>query len=77
MDRNDPDIRSLIEGNDEFRRLYDEHEELERKLAALDSVHYLTPQEDLERKRLQKIKLHGRDRMEKILHEVKSGAHPS
>jgi uncharacterized protein YdcH (DUF465 family) len=77
MDRNDPFIVSLIEGNDEFRRLFGEHEEIEQKLSAFDSIHYLTPQEDLERKRLQKIKLHGRDRMEQILHEAKGEPHPS
>ena len=68
MDRNNPVIKALIDRNEEFRALFAEHEDLEQKLAALDSIHYLTPEQEMERKSLQKIKLRGRDRMEQIIH---------
>jgi hypothetical protein len=67
MDKNDPVIRDLISGNEEFRSLFREHEELEKQLAEIDSHHYLSAEQDLERKRLQKVKLRGRDRMEELI----------
>lgn len=67
MDSKDPIIRSLLEENEEFRSLFSEHEELENKLAKLDSIHYLTPQQEIERNNIKKIKLRGMDRMQEII----------
>ena len=67
MDKNNPAIRSLLEANEEFRKLFQEHETLEKELADFDKYHYLSPQQELERKRIQKIKLKGKDRMEEII----------
>jgi hypothetical protein len=60
-------IRSLIHQDDELKRYYEEHLELERQLDAFQHKHYLTPEEDIEKKRLQKIKLAGKDRIMEIL----------
>jgi uncharacterized protein YdcH (DUF465 family) len=60
-------IRSLIHQDDELKRYYEEHLELERQLETFQHKHYLTPEEDLEKKRLQKIKLAGKDRIMEIL----------
>jgi len=60
-------IRSLIDQDDELKRYYEEHLELERQLETLQHKHYLTPEEDLEKKRIQKIKLAGKDRIMEIL----------
>lgn len=60
-------IRSLIHQDDELRRYYEEHLELERQLETLQHKHYLTPEEDLEKKRIQKMKLAGKDRIMEIL----------
>jgi hypothetical protein len=60
-------IRSLIHQDDELKRYYEEHLELERQLATFQHKHYLTPEEDIEKKRLQKIKLAGKDRIMEIL----------
>jgi len=43
------------------------HLDLEKRLARLQHKHYLTPEEDLEKKRIQKIKLAGKDRIMEIL----------
>ena len=40
---------------------------LERRLGTFQHKHYLTPEEELERKRLQKLKLAGKDRIMQIL----------
>jgi hypothetical protein len=48
---------------DRIERLRGEHEELERRLAALDDHVYLTPDEQLERRRIQKLKLQKKDQL--------------
>ena len=46
---------------------YEEHLELEKQLARYSTSTILTPEEDLERKRIQKLKLAGKDRIMEIL----------
>ncbi|MBI3582664.1 MAG: DUF465 domain-containing protein [Nitrospinae bacterium] len=60
-------IEKATNENKEFRSLYLEHLELEKKLSELNKSKFLTTEKDIERKRLQKIKLSGKDRMSKIL----------
>jgi uncharacterized protein len=67
-------IRSLIDQDPELRRYYEEHIELEKKLAALQHKHFLTPDEDLEKKRIQKVKLAGKDRIMEILGRYRHSA---
>ena len=54
-------------GNEELNRLMTEHRDFEIRLEEFKKRVYLTDQEQLERKRLQKMKLAGRDRIEQIL----------
>ena len=49
-----------------------EHEEFEKRLAEFNRRPYLTAEETMERKRLQKLKLAGRDRIEVILAKYRS-----
>lgn len=65
-------VKKLLEENDEFKRLYAEHLELEEKIAEIDKKHFLTADEEAERKRLQKIKLAGKDRMFEIIKHYQS-----
>lgn len=58
--------------NEEFRALYLEHHDLEQKLIELTRSKYLTPEQEVEKRRLQKIKLAGKDRMAKILKQYES-----
>ncbi|MEA2624122.1 MAG: uncharacterized protein QOD06_167 [Candidatus Binatota bacterium] len=62
-------ILSLTDQVPELRSLYDEHVDLKKKLERFNHKHYLTPEEEVEKKRLQKLKLAGKDRMMEILHE--------
>ncbi len=64
-------IQKLIPENQELARLWAEHQKLEAKLDALASRVYLSAEEQVEVKRLKKIKLAGRDRMEAILAEYR------
>jgi uncharacterized protein len=49
------------------KKYYEEHQELERKLAEFQHKHHLSPDEEVEKKRLQKLKLLGKDKIMEIL----------
>jgi hypothetical protein len=57
---------TLLAGNEEYRRLQQEHIELENRLKALSEKTVLTDAEQIEETKLKKLKLAGRDRMEAI-----------
>ena len=65
-------IEHLKQTNPEFRRLTEEHLQYERQLEEFNNLRYLTSAQELEKKRVQKIKLRGKDRMAEILKEHKS-----
>ena len=68
MEKKDEElIKTLLEREPELRRYYEEHSDLERQLDGYQQKHYLTPEEELEKKRLQKLKLAGKDKMMEIL----------
>ncbi len=52
---------------DEAQRLRREHNELEARLSELNDRLYLSPQEQLEKKTLQKLKLAKKDRIASLL----------
>ena len=60
-------IQKLVDSDQELASLWHEHQELEAKLEALGQRAYLSPEDQVEVKRLKKLKLAGRDRMEAIL----------
>ena len=65
-------IEHLIETNPEFRQLMEAHLQYEGQLEAFNTLRYLSSEQELEKKRVQKIKLHGKDRMAEILKEYKA-----
>lgn len=65
-------IQKYIDVDPELKRYMEEHEEFERKLEEMNQRIYLTPEEEVERKKIQKLKLAGRDRIEAILAKYKS-----
>ena len=68
MEREDLElIEQLTDRDPELKKFWDDHLEYERQLEEFNRRPYLTAAETLERKRLQKLKLAGRDRMEQIL----------
>ena len=60
-------IVSLLDKDPELKKFYEEHREFEKKLAEFQHKHHLTPEEEIEMKRIQKLKLVGKDRMMEIL----------
>ncbi len=69
MDQNaQEDLKAHLMQTDEgFRRLVNEHSDLAHKLDELASRPYLTEQEQIEEVRLKKLKLHAKDQIEAML----------
>ena len=59
--------------NPEFQKWEQEHRKLEDTLMSFESHRYLTPEEEIERKRIQKLKLAATDRMMEILRRSRVG----
>ena len=57
---------SLLASNEEYRKLYQEHTDLENRLRSLSEKAVLSEAEQIEESKLKKLKLAGRDRMEEI-----------
>jgi len=67
-------IQQLLAHDDELKAAYLEHQELKHKLEAFRNKLYLTPEEELEKKRIQKLKLASKDRLMEVLHRHSSAA---
>ncbi len=66
-------VEVLKKDNADFRKLTEEHKNLEELLAKIDSKRFLTPEEEVERKRIQKQKLLKKDRMAALIRDYKKG----
>jgi uncharacterized protein YdcH (DUF465 family) len=65
-------IEQIKQENAEFCRLLAEHQGYETQLASYNEMRYLTSEQEVDRKRLQKLKLAGKDRILAILGEYKT-----
>jgi uncharacterized protein YdcH (DUF465 family) len=64
----------LLEVNEEYRRLNEQHQEFESRLVNLTSKPTLSDDEQLEETTLKKKKLQVKDRMEAIARDARAGA---
>jgi uncharacterized protein YdcH (DUF465 family) len=64
-------IEHLKKENDEFRKVLEEHHGLDATLAEMDRKVYLTPEEEVERKKLQKKKLAKKDKMAEFIRDFR------
>jgi uncharacterized protein YdcH (DUF465 family) len=73
MDRNTlEEIKAhLMQTNEKFRQLMDQHHEYDRLVAELDAKHALTAAEEVEEHRLKKLKLRLKDEMEHMVSDYK------
>jgi len=60
-------IISLLDKDPELKKYYQEHQDLEKKLLEYQHKLYLSAEEEVEKKRLQKMKLAGKDKIMEIL----------
>jgi uncharacterized protein len=65
-------IQQLLEHDNELKSAYLEHQELKHKLEAFRRKLYLTPEEELEKKNIQKLKLASKDRLMELLQRHRS-----
>lgn len=66
----EPAAKKLLAENEDFQRLWAEHQVYEQQLADLDRLHHLLPNQELERRTIQKLKLAGKDKMAAIMREA-------
>jgi uncharacterized protein YdcH (DUF465 family) len=57
----------LLHTDDEYRRLYEEHKDCERRLAEINTKTLLAQDDEIEEKKIKLHKLTLKDRMESIL----------
>lgn len=70
MEKADVELIQRLKGEiPQLARYWVEHEDFERKLEALEKKGFLSTVEEAEMKRLKKLKLQGRDEMQRILAE--------
>ncbi len=75
MEKKDEDfIHTLLDHDAELKTYYEEHLDLERQLEEFNRRLYLSPEQEIERKQLQKRKLSGKDKIMQILEAHRSGA---
>jgi len=60
-------IERHINHDEELRKYVEEHITLEKQLEELNKKVYLTPDEEIRQKKIKKLKLVGRDKIEMIL----------
>lgn len=64
-------IEKHIESDEELRKHVKEHVMLEEKLEEFNKKTYLTAEEEVEEKKIKKMKLAGRDKIEIILRKYR------
>ena len=73
MNMNSQTFKLLVEENNAFRKLYEEHLKYERQLEELDRNRYINPEQEIQRKTIQKLKLNGKDRMSIMVRDAEPG----
>ncbi len=74
MEVSEEAVRAKLRMEDpEFQKWEEEHHKLEDTLESIDSHVYLTPEEEIERKRVQKLKLAAKDRMMEMIRRYRIG----
>ena len=73
-EREEQMIASVLDQDPELRKYYEEHLEYEKRLVDLHDKGYLSPEDEIEKKRIQKLKLVGKDKIMEILDKYKSAS---
>ncbi len=65
-------IETLKRENEEFRKVYQEHRELDSMLSEFNKKHYLTPEEEVQMHQMKKEKLSKKDKIAELIKNYKS-----
>lgn len=60
-------IKKLIPGDEALKKLWEEHMDYEHKLDEFNKKRYLSAEDEMQRRKIQKLKLAGKDQIEDIL----------
>lgn len=60
-------INKIVPENPELKKLWEEHLDYKAKLDEFNRKKYLSAEDELKRREIQKLKLAGKDRIEEIL----------
>ncbi len=71
MDLSQEDITRLAAVDPHFRMLYEQHRIYEKQLKNFDNSTYLSSDDEFERKKIQKLKLAGKDEMNMIVSQAR------
>ena len=66
----------LCNSDPEFKKLWDEHQELKEKARELAGKTFLTPEEEIEVKRVKRLKLWGKDKIAEKIRGYKVAVSP-
>lgn len=80
MSQSDSLRQELLDSDDEFRRLFEEHQNYEQRLATLHQKSFFSEEDEQEEKRIKLQKLRLKDRMQVIMRACDGAgvsAHPS
>ena len=75
MEINQDLLEKVRTSNNEFRKLYDDHLTLKSRVDELNKMKFLTPEQEVEKKTIQKKKLQQKDRMNEIVGEYEASLH--
>ena len=72
MDKKEKElVGRLLKENEEFRNAYTQHREYTKKVEKMEKKAVLTGEDEIEKKRLKKLKLAMKDMLEKIISETR------
>lgn len=63
-------LQNLIDNNPRFRMLYENHILLEKQLLEFEKRSFLSADDEIEKNKVKKLKLIGKDEMESIVQSV-------
>ena len=72
MEINQVLLEKLVTENPEFKKIYDEHSALKNLVEEMNQRKFLSPEEELKKKNIQKQKLIYKDKLSKILENQKT-----
>lgn len=75
LDERDEVIEHIKQEDEGFRRLVEQHVQFEAELEQFKQMRYLTGEQEMEKKRIQKLKLAGKDKIAEIIRQYKA-SHP-
>jgi uncharacterized protein YdcH (DUF465 family) len=67
MEANQELIDRALKESHEFKKLFEEHSELKNRVEDLNKLKFLNPEQEMEKKKIQKLKLKSKDLMDEFI----------